>query len=64
MTITDDQIRQIQKIEVDIGEMIRQINPTLKREWQAFEKLVAAHKALRDIDTDALLQIGLPYMWR
>jgi len=60
MAITNEAVKEIQRTTVDIGELIHSLNPITLAEWKAFEKLVDAHKALRNIDTDSLLQMELP----
>lgn len=58
--ITNDQAKQMQRIQSDLADLIRECNPTDKNDWLAYERLVNAHKELRKIDTDAFLQIALP----
>jgi hypothetical protein len=58
--ITNNQAKQIQTIQADLADLIRECNPTEKKDWIAYERLVNAHKELRTIDTDAFLQIGMP----
>lgn len=60
MAISQQAVKQIQKQTEDLAELIVSINPVTVKEWDAFEKLVAAHKDLTKIDTDALRQLGLP----
>lgn len=59
MAITNGAVKEIQRTTVDVGELIHSLCPVTIAEWKAFEKLVDAHKALRGIDTDSLLQIEL-----
>lgn len=60
MTISNDKVKAIQGLTVDLGEIIHSINPVTDKEWSVFERLVQAHTALRKADTDALLQLLLP----
>ena len=60
MAISVDKVKQIQSAKVDLGELILSINPVTDKEWDAFEKLVSAHKNLMKIDSDSLLQLPLP----
>ena len=60
MAITNDKVKQIQTQTEDLAELILSINPVTDREWDAFEKLVAARKSLAKIDTDSLRQLELP----
>ena len=53
-------VKLIQSLELDLGELIVRCVPHSKAEWDAFEKMVAAHKNLMKIDTDSLLQMELP----
>jgi len=59
MAISVDKVKKIQTQTIDLGELIVSINPVTDKEWDAFEKLVAAHKSLMKIETDALLQLPL-----
>ena len=58
--ITNDEAKKMQRITSDLADLIRECNPTEKRDWDAFGKLVDAHQTLTKIDTDAFLQIALP----
>lgn len=60
MAISVDKVKKIQTQTIELGELITDINPILDKEWDALEKLVAAHKNLMKIDTDGLLQLPLP----
>lgn len=60
MAISVDKVKAIQATTIDLGELIHAINPVTDKEWDAFEKLVSAHKNLMKIDSDALLQLPLP----
>jgi len=60
MAISVEKVKQIQSQTVDLGELILSVNPVTDKEWDCFEKLVAAHKNLMKIDTDSLLQLELP----
>lgn len=56
---TDD-VKKLQRLEVEIAELIIDTHPQGKAEWDAFNKMVDAHKNLMKIDTDSLLQLPLP----
>jgi len=60
MAISNDQVEQIQTQTIDLGDLILSMKPVTEREWNAFEKLVAAHKSLTSIDADSLRQLHLP----
>lgn len=60
MAISQDKVKQIQTQTIDLGELITSINPVTPQDWDAFEKLVAAHKSMTKIDTDSLRQLELP----
>jgi len=60
--ITNDQAKEMQRIEADMADLIRECNPTEKKDWIAYERLITAHKELRMIDTDTFLQFELPGM--
>jgi len=60
MAISVEKVKQIQAQTIDLGELILSINPVTEKEWDAFEKLVSAHKNLMKIDSDSLLQLPLP----
>jgi len=60
MAISQGGVKQIQTATIELGELIHAINPVTIPEWDAFEKLVAAHKSMAKIDTDSLRQLELP----
>jgi len=60
MAISQDAVKKIQTQTIDLAELIVSINPVTVKEWDAFEKLVAAHKSMTRIDTDSLRQLELP----
>lgn len=60
MSISVEAVKKIQTQTIDLGELILSINPVTEKEWDAFEKLVGAHKNLMKIDSDGLLQLPLP----
>lgn len=55
-----DDVKKLQRLEVELAELIIATAPRGKAEWDAFDKMVASHKQLRGIDTDSLLQMELP----
>ena len=61
MAITNDQVKLIQTQRIELEELILSIKPLSEKEWDAFEKLVAAHKTLTKIDTDSLRQLEFTY---
>ena len=60
MAISNEKVKDIQELTVNLGEIIHSINPVTEKEWGVFERLVQAHQALRRADTDSLLQLELP----
>ena len=60
MAISNEMVKDIQSLTVDLGELIHSLNPVTDKEWAVFERLVQAHQALRRADTDSLLQLELP----
>ena len=60
MAIPQKAVKQIQTQTIELGELIHSVKPVTTQEWDAFEKLVAAHKSLTKIDTDSLRQLELP----
>jgi len=60
MAISNDKVKEIQALVVDLGEIIHSINPVTEKEWTVYEAMVDAHRKLRRADTDALLQLELP----
>jgi len=61
MPISVDHVKQIQTFTIDLGELIKKVNPVTETEWDAFEKMVSAHKNMTKIDTGELLQMPLPF---
>lgn len=59
MAMTNEQVKKIESFSVDLGELIKELNPITDKEWDAFAKCVDAHKNLMKIDTDSLRQLGL-----
>ena len=49
----------IEKLNTTAGALLRAMEPRNAAEWEAMEKLTAAHKQLRTIDTGILRQLGL-----
>lgn len=60
MAISQDKVKQIEAQTEDLAELILSVHPVTVKEWDAFEKLVAAHKSMTKIDTDSLRQLELP----
>jgi len=60
MAISNAHVKELERITVDLGDLIRQMNPGTIKEWDAFDGAVAAHKNLRKLDTDSLRQLELP----
>jgi hypothetical protein len=60
MAIANKEVKKLETITSNLEELINSCHPIRPKEWDAFEKMVAAHKNLAKIDTDALRQIGLP----
>ena len=60
MSISNDQVELIQTQTIDLAMLIMSLNPVSDREWDAFEKLVAAHKSMTRIDIENLYQFELP----
>ena len=51
-----EQINQIKLLREEIGKLVTKIEPDTSPEWECLEKLTAAHKQLRSIDTSCLGQ--------
>lgn len=60
MAISNEKVEDIQELTATLGELIVGLNPETEKEWDAFSKLVDAHKSLRKIETDGLRQLQLP----
>lgn len=60
MPISNDHVKQTETLTSDLGDLIKNINPVTDKEWDAFNKLVDAHKNLMKVDTDSLRQLPLP----
>jgi hypothetical protein len=59
MPITNEQVKKIETFTSDLGDFIKTINPVTDKEWDAFNKLVDAHKNLMKVPTDELRQLPL-----
>jgi len=57
--IGNDDIKQIETMTSDAGDLIKKLNPVTDAEWDAFNKLVDAHKNFQKVDTDGLRQLPL-----
>jgi hypothetical protein len=53
-------ITKLNKLQTDLGELITTVSPDNDGEWEALEKMTAAHKQLRSIDRTPLSQQKLP----
>ena len=51
-----EQITQISLLTQEVGNMVKKLEPETSPEWEALEKLTAAHKQLRSIDIQAISQ--------
>jgi len=60
MAISVECVKQLQALTSDLAELIVKMRPITKAEWDVFDGAVEAHKKLRKLDTDALLQLELP----
>lgn len=60
MAFQEKQVKQLQALTSDLGELIKDTIPVTTEEWDAFYKMVSAHKNLTKIDTGALMQLPLP----
>jgi hypothetical protein len=56
VAIPSEKVKKIQTNTINLGELIVGMNPVTPKEWDAFNKLVDAHKNLMKIDTSELLQ--------
>jgi len=43
-------VKEIQTITAELGKMLTTIEPETSSDWEAMEKLQAAHKQMRSID--------------
>jgi hypothetical protein len=50
------QIDRIMRLNNEMGELIKEIAPETAAEWDAMEKITAAHKQLRNIDIMSISQ--------
>jgi hypothetical protein len=48
-------IEKIKDLTESLGELVISLEPANKFEWDAHDSLTAAHKALRKIDPDSLV---------
>lgn len=53
-------VQQIAKLQSELGDLVVKVVPLNSDDWNALEKLTAAHKQLRSIDVAALGQEQLP----
>lgn len=60
MAISQESVKELERITADLGDLIQQMHPTLITEWDVFDGAVTAHKHLRKLDTDSLRQLELP----
>jgi len=50
------QVKKIESIMKDLGDLIKSLEPQKPSEWDAQERLTAAHKQLRSINTSDLME--------
>ena len=50
-------IEKLQNVTQELAELIIDTKPRTVREWDALEKMVAAHQKLAKIDTEVLRQL-------
>jgi hypothetical protein len=50
-----DQVKKIEELTKEMGKLVTEIEPRKPAEWDAMEKLTAAHKQLRSIEIADLL---------
>ena len=53
-------IEELNKLQDTLGALITKVVPDNDGEWEALEKMTAAHKQLRSIDRTPLSQQKLP----
>ncbi len=53
-------IDRIGRARRELAELVEDIEPRSEAEWDAFDQLCTAHKAIRKIDTGKLGQLPLP----
>jgi hypothetical protein len=51
-----DLIQQLQDLTATLGKMIVSFEPTTPQDWEAMEKMQAAHKQMRSIDIAELIE--------
>ncbi|MDD4875858.1 MAG: hypothetical protein PHQ86_01820 [Dehalococcoidales bacterium] len=54
--MTDEQIDEIKKLITGTGELLKSLDPKTDEQWDAFQKLTAAHKQMRAIDLTHLVE--------
>ena len=52
----DNLIKQLQEISTTLGKIIISVEPVTHQDWDAMEKMTAAHKQLRGIDMAELVE--------
>ena len=53
------QAEKLVEIRTQLGDLIVKAKPEHTVQWEALEKMTAAHKVLRSIDITELLQLSL-----
>lgn len=53
------QAEKLGEIRTQLGDLIVKAKPEHTAQWEALEKMTAAHKILRGIDISELLQLSL-----
>lgn len=54
------QVDEMVETRDKLGSIIKGLEPEYDAEWEALEKLTAAHKTLRGIDCAELRQLSMP----
>ena len=49
-------VKQIQDLTKELGALVVGLEPANPQEWDAMEKMQAAHKQMRSIELDALVE--------
>ena len=49
-------VKEIQDLTTQLGNLVVGLEPKIGADWDAMEKLLAAHKQLRNIDIEGLIE--------
>ncbi|MDD5081746.1 MAG: hypothetical protein PHU08_00090 [Dehalococcoidales bacterium] len=52
----DELVKQIQDLTAELGELVVGLEPKTPAEWEAMERMQAAHKQMRGIAIEELIE--------